>query len=85
MIDFLPMCGTDEMLIQRAQGSEAVLAEVATVPGPVPSSTCSQCSRSSIIVVPANLLVGEEMVRIDFSAVLVDLLAIDTRCTGTGL
>lgn len=35
-------------------------------------------------MVPADLLVGEDMIWIDVPTILVDLLAVDAGCAGTG-
>ena len=33
---------------------------------------------------PSYLLVGEDMIWVNIAAILVDLLAVDTRCTAAG-
>lgn len=59
------------------------MAEITTVVRTVPSSTGSNGIGSGLIFIPSDLLVGEDMIRIDFTAILIDLLAVDTRgaCT----
>ena len=34
---------------------------------------------------PADLFVGEDVAGVDFPAVLIDLIAVDSRCTAPGL
>ena len=59
-----------------------ITAKVGSIPGsPGGDIACL----GLMIVVPSDLLVGEDVVWIDLSAVLIDLLAIDPGCAGTGL
>lgn len=82
MVDLLPVHRAGEVLIQRAQGSEAVLAKVAAVAIAIPCSTSGQSSRSGLILIPSDLLCSEHMVRVDLAAILIDLLAIDAGYAG---
>jgi len=83
MINFLSMHRTTEMLIEAIQLSEAPLAEITPVPSSIPSSAGRQ-SGGGAVAVPADLLVGEDVVGIDLAAVLVNLLAVDAGRTGAG-
>lgn len=86
MVDLLLMGRAAEMLIQAGQGAEAILAKITAKVGSIPGSPGGDIARLGLmIVVPSDLLVGEDVVWIDLSAVLIDLLAIDTGCAGTGL
>ena len=84
MVDLLLMHWTAEVLIQGSQGAEASLTNIAPIPRTIPSSGSGQRWGSSVFIVPADLFVGKDMIGIDFAAVLVDLLTIDARCTGSG-
>lgn len=66
------------MLVEASQLSEAPLAEIAAVPRSIPSSAGRQSS-SGTVTVPADLLVRENMIGVDLTTVLVNLLPIDTR------
>lgn len=79
MVDLLLMGRAAEMLIQAGQGAEPILAKITAEVGSIPGSPGGDIARLGLmIVVPSDLLVGEDVVRIDLSAVLIDLLAIDT-------
>lgn len=82
MVDLLPMYRAAEMLVQGAQGTEAGLTKVTAAPISIPGSTRGQILRSGLVFVPPNLLVGEDVVFVDFAAVLVDLLAVDAGSAG---
>lgn len=84
VIDLLPMRWTLQMLIQATQSSVAVLTEVTAVVRSIPSSTGSDVCRISSVLVPANLLVGEYVVGIDLSAVLIDGGTSDAGGAGAG-
>lgn len=77
MVDLLPMHRAREMLIQTFKGRKATLTEVASIARSIPCSSCGEICGSGLIVVPANLLVGETMIPISLSAVVVDFLAVD--------
>ncbi len=81
MVDFLSMHRTTEVLVEAVQLSKAPLAEITPVPGSIPSSAGRQ-SGGRAVAVPADLLVGEDVVRIDLAAVLVNLLAVDAGWAG---
>lgn len=84
VVDLLSMHRTTKVLIEANQLSEAPLAEITPVPRSIPSSAGRQ-SRGITVAVPANLLVGEYMTRIDLATVLVDFLAVDAGWAGAGL
>ena len=84
MVDLLPMYRTGKVLIQGNQCTEAALTEIASIPGPIPGGRGSNCGRARAVIMPADLLVGEDMIGVDFTAVLIDLAAIDTRRAGSG-
>ena len=85
VVNLLPVRRTAQMLVQRPQRAEPVLAEVAAVPVAIPGGVCGKGGGIAIIiVVPADLLVGEDVVRIDFAAVAVNFLAVDAGGAGTG-
>ena len=78
MVDLLPMHRAREMLIQTFKGRKAILTEVASIARSIPCSSCGEiCGSGLMTVVPANLLVGETMIPINVSAVVVDFLAVD--------
>ena len=86
-VTLLAMHRAGQMLVQRCQTAEAVLAEVASVPRAVPGRTSGVAT--SIIVrrgrgVPADLFRREEVVRVDLAAIIVDLLAVDAGAAGAG-
>lgn len=83
MVDLLTMDRTAKMLVQGGQGAKAALTEVASITGPIPRSGSGKLGGSGIVVVPADLLVGEDMIWVDFAAVLVDFGAIDARRAAT--
>ena len=78
MVDLLLMGRAAEMLVQPGQGAEPILAKVTAEVGSIPGSPGGDIARLGLmIVVPSDLLVGKDVVRIDLSAVLIDLLPID--------
>ena len=79
MVDLLLMGRAAEMLIQAGQGVEPILAKITAKVGSIPGSPGGDIARLGLmIVVPSDLLVGEDVVWIDLTAVLIDLLTIDT-------
>ncbi len=84
VVDILPMDRTSKMLIQRGQSTEAILAEVAAVPVAIPSRIGGQRCRGGVIVVPADLLVCEDVIGVNFPTVLVNLLAVDAGGASAG-
>ena len=42
------------------------------------------CACGSFVVVPANALVGEDVIRVHFAAVLIDLVAVDAGGAAAG-
>ncbi|KAL8719456.1 MAG: hypothetical protein Q9225_003545 [Loekoesia sp. 1 TL-2023] len=84
MIDLLTMDRTTEVLVQSPQVREATLTEVASIPTAIPRRFGGQGGRARIIIIPADLLVGEDVVGVDLSTVLIDLLAVDAGGAGTG-
>lgn len=71
------------MLVETIQLGEPLLAEVAAVPRSIPSSAGRQ-SGGGTVAVPADLLVGEDMIGIDLTTVLVNLLTVDAGWAGAG-
>ena len=67
------------MLIQTSQSRKAVLTEIASIKRSIPRSVCRKVCACGVIaiVVPADLLVGKDVISVDFSAVGIDLLPID--------
>ena len=76
------------MLVQRSQRVKSILAQITTVVGTVPSGTGGYVvggdGGGGLIFMPSDLLVGEDMVGIDFAAVLIDFLPVDAGCAGAG-
>ena len=75
------------MLVQARQLSESPRAEVASVARTIPR--CGACDvsgacRTFVVVVPAYALVGEDVIWVDFAAVLVDFGAVDAGGAATG-
>ena len=87
VINALRMCGATQVLIQAAQCVESFLAEVATVEAPVPRSAGGDIVSSTRRTgpMPLDLFIGEEMIPVDLSTVVVDLLTVRSRWAGTGL
>lgn len=78
MIDLLSMDRTSKMIIQIKQLPKTTLAQIASIPRSVPSGAgCIISRRCCIVVVPANLLVGEDMIGVDLAAVLIDFGSVD--------
>lgn len=74
------------MLVQAVQLPESSGAEITAVVVAVPCCTGGNVVllRSLIRVVPTDLLVGEDVVPVDFAAVLVYFLPIDAGGAGAG-
>lgn len=77
MIDLLLMGRTSQMLVQAVQLPKTLGAKIAAEPVSIPRSTGSICSSfRALVIMPSDLLVGKDMVSIDFAAVLVEFLPI---------
>lgn len=74
---------TTEVLVEASQLSEAPLAEITPVPRSIPSSAGRQRGGRAVAV-PADPLVGEDMIGIHLAAILVNLLAVDAGWAGAG-
>ena len=73
---------TTEVGIQASETTEALLTKRTTIRRSIPGCTSGHTCRLVLVGIPTNLLVGEYMIRIDFAAVLVDLLTVDAGCAG---
>lgn len=76
MIHLLAMHRTTKVLVEPRQLRKPPLAWVAAVPGSIPRGASRQIG-SRAIVVPAYFLVGGNVIGIDLSTILVNLLAVD--------
>ena len=73
------------MLVQARQFVEAPGAEVAPVARAVPGCRAGDMnSCGTIVVVPADALVGEDVAWVDLAAVLVYFDAVDAGCAASG-
>ena len=62
VVDLLPMDRTSKMLIQRGQSTEVISAEIAAVSVVISSRIGGQRCRGGVIVVPADLIFGEDVI-----------------------
>lgn len=84
MVDLLLMRRTSKMLVETAQHRKPPGAEVAPVVISIPGRSCGDCGRLAAIVMVPDQLVGEEVVPVDLSAILVYLLTIDAGRAAAG-
>ncbi len=77
MISLLPMHARIQMLVQRAHGPEAAVAEIALPFVPIPRGVRGAVGRGrGVLGVPADLLVGDEVVRVALADDLEDAVAV---------
>lgn len=72
---------------QAGQSVETPVAEIAAIPGAVPRRRAGDVRGSAVgvfVVVPANALVGEDVVGVHLPAVVVDFGAGDARGAAAG-
>ena len=74
------MSWAGEVLIQTRQPVECFVTKVAAITVTVPGCFGRNVGGGRVLM-PSNLLVGEDVPRIDLSAILINLLPIDTRLT----
>lgn len=84
VIDAFLVRGTGKMLVQARQSVEAPGAKVAPVARTVPRCRAGDVSACGTFVVPSDALVGKDVARVDFAAVLVDFGAVDAGCAAAG-
>ena len=83
MVDLLLVRRTAEVLVEGTKTGESFRAEVALIAVSIPCCVRGSCSRVVAAMV-FDHLIGEDMVTVDFSAVLVYLVTIDPRGAAAG-
>ena len=84
MIALLRMRRARQVAVQALQRAEPRSAEIAAVAITIPSCLCGISSSGRGRIVPADLLVGEDVVGVDLAAIGVDFLAVDAGGAGAG-
>lgn len=91
MVDAFLVRGAGEVLVQAGELVETAVAEVAAVEGAVPGGGAGHVRGAVagvvvvvVVVVPADALVGEDVVGVDLAAVEVDFGAGDARGAAAG-
>ena len=67
MVDLLTMHWTSKMLIQPSEAAKTPLTERTSIPSTIPRGRGGDIGGGIVVVVPADLLVGKDMIGIDFS------------------
>lgn len=90
VVDAFLVRGAGEVLVQAGELVETAVAEVAAVEGAVPGGGAGHVRGAVagvvvvVVVVPADALVGEDVVGVDLAAVEVDFGAGDARGAAAG-
>lgn len=88
VVDAFLVRGAGEVLVQAGELVETAVAEVAAVEGAVPGGGAGHVRGAVagvvVVVIPADALVGEDVVGVDLAAVEVDFGAGDARGAAAG-